>query len=169
VFRLDDLDLVLSELDQQKVPGILQMRDMVITPQFEWSPFSQFSEGLAPVSIEGRFGYIDVTGRIIIQPQFDIANPFSDGLAAVAGDNRLWGFIDKTGTVVIQPQFEQPGAFSEGLCTVMVDERLEGGKLQNKYIDKTGRVVIGPFEWSADFSEDLAAIGALKNNVVKWG
>ncbi|HSA33451.1 MAG TPA: hypothetical protein P5077_06975 [bacterium] len=35
VFRLDDLDLVLSELDQQKVPGILQMRDMVITPQWK--------------------------------------------------------------------------------------------------------------------------------------
>ena len=52
-----------------------------------------------------------------------------------------------------------PAAFSEGLCTVMIDERLTGGKLQNEYIDKTGTVVIGPFEWSTSFSEGLAAVG----------
>ncbi len=81
---------------------------MVIPPQFVDWPYSQFSEGLAPVSVGEKFGYIDMTGTMVIEPQFDIANPFSEGLAAVVGDNYLWGFIDKTGTVVIPTQYEQP-------------------------------------------------------------
>jgi hypothetical protein len=146
--------------------------EMIIPPQFEDWPFSQFSEGLAPVSVGvgEKFGYIDMTGAMVIQPRFDGAVPFSDGLAAVVGDNGLWGFIDKTGAVVVPIQYDQcPGPFSEGLCTVMVDERLKGGKLQNEYIDKTGTVVIGPFEWSTSFSEGLAAVGFGEDDAVKWG
>ena len=146
--------------------------EMVIPPQFEDWPFSQFSEGLAPVSVGvgEKFGYIDMTGAMVIEPQFEIADPFSDGLAAVVGDNGLWGFIDKTGTVVVPTQYElHPGPFSQGLCTVRVDERLKGGKLQNEYIDKTGTVVIGPFEWSTSFSEELAAVGFGEDDAVKWG
>src|SRR5665811_816185 len=48
-----------------KLGFISAQGDMVITPQFEWNPHSQFSEGLASVSVEGRFGYIDVTGGIV--------------------------------------------------------------------------------------------------------
>ncbi|MBN1460634.1 MAG: WG repeat-containing protein, partial [Armatimonadetes bacterium] len=39
--------------------------------------------GLYPVSVDGKWGYIDKTGTIRIQPQFDDARDFSDGLAAV--------------------------------------------------------------------------------------
>lgn len=144
--------------------------EVVIRPQFVDWPYSRFSEGLAPVSLGGKFGYIDRTGRMVIQPQFAIADPFSEGLAAVVGDNNLWGFIDKTGAVVVPMRYGQhPGPFSDGLCAVMIDERPTGGKLQNEYIDKTGAVVIGPFEWSTNFSEGLAAVGLPRNGVVKWG
>ncbi len=155
-----------------KLGFINRQGEMVIPAQFVDWPNSEFSEGLAPVSagIGEKFGYIDMAGTMVIEPQFAIADPFSGGLAAVVGDNGLWGFIDKTGTVVVPMQYEQhPGPFSEGLCTVMVDERLKGRKLQNEYIDKTGTVVIGPFERSTSFSDGLAAVGFGEDDAVKWG
>lgn len=35
------------------------------------------------VNVNGKYGYIDKTGKIIITPQFDEAYPFSEGLASV--------------------------------------------------------------------------------------
>jgi hypothetical protein len=147
--------------------------EVVIQPQFVDSPSSLFSGGLAPVSRGGKYGYIDTTGAMVIEPQFDSALPFSEGMAAVVmwedGGPR-WGFIDKTGTVVVPAQYQLcPGPFSGGLCAVTVDDRLAGGKIQNEYIDKTGAVVLGPFERSTSFSDGLAAVGFGEDPVAKWG
>ena len=62
------------------------------------------------------------TGTFVINPQFDEARPFSDGLAIVSiGDN--WGFIDKTGSFLNDSAFDDASSFSEGLAAVDV-----GGK-----------------------------------------
>jgi WG repeat protein len=43
---------------------------------------SGFHDGLALVNANGKKGYIDKTGKIVIGPQFTYAYPFSEGLAA---------------------------------------------------------------------------------------
>ena len=94
--------------------------------------------GLFPVVVGGKYGYIDKTGKLVINPQFDDAHDFSKGLARVRiGDK--WGYIDKTGKYVINPQFDGASDFSEGLAMVWI-----GGKWG--YIDKTGKLVWGPSE-----------------------
>lgn len=58
--------------------------------------------GLFAVIQGGKCGYIDKTGKIIINPQFDMAMSFSEGLAIVRiGDK--YGYIDKTGKYVWNP------------------------------------------------------------------
>src|SRR6218665_1119163 len=65
---------------------------------------------LAPVKIDGKWGYIDKSGKIAINPQFDFAWEFQEGLAVIQfGDKNgfdKWGYIDKTGEIVIEPQFD---------------------------------------------------------------
>jgi len=104
-------------------------------------PESKSEEGsLYPVMVNGKWGYIDKTGKIVIDPQFDGAYNFSEGLAAVkVGDK--WGYIDKTGKIVIDPQFYWADSFSEGLALVRVGE-IKPGKWG--YIDNTGRYVWEP-------------------------
>src|SRR2546430_14877336 len=55
-----------------------------------------FSEGLAAVADkEGRWGYTDKVGSLVIPYQYEDAQNFSDGLARVLVKNR-WGYIDKS-------------------------------------------------------------------------
>lgn len=42
-----------------------------------------FSEGLAAVSVNGKWGYVDTEGHFVIHPQFGSAGDFSEGLAVV--------------------------------------------------------------------------------------
>lgn len=46
--------------------------------------------------IGGRWGYINSTGKLVIDIKFDFALPFSKGLAIVKVGNK-WGCIDKIG------------------------------------------------------------------------
>jgi hypothetical protein len=86
----------------------------------EFAQATTFSQELAAVQEESnaRFGFIDRTGRFVIQPGFENAKPFSEALAAVCLDGR-WGYIDASGQLRITnryPLFAQQ--FSEGLAVV---------------------------------------------------
>ena len=102
-----------------------------------------------------RYGYMDTTGRVLIEAQFKDARNFSDGFAAVEVDGK-WGYIDRNGQMVIQPQFHKAKAFRNGRALVEVSPD------SWRYIDRTGKVAIDiPVKWSIyarDFSEGLAAI-----------
>jgi hypothetical protein len=76
---------------------------MVIPPQYDADFYViEFSEGLAPVQVGGKFGFIDKTGKMVIPPKYDDAFSFSEGLALVKiGDK--FRYIDKTGKFVWEP------------------------------------------------------------------
>ena len=67
-----------------------------------------------------KYGFIDKSGKVVIELQFDIAGDFSEGFAKVEKDGK-YGFIDKNGKVVIEPQFDEVRDFSEGLATVAIE------------------------------------------------
>ena len=53
----------------------------VIAPQYEAA--GQFSDGLAPVKQNGKWGYINTDGETVIPFQYDIAGLFNEGYAIV--------------------------------------------------------------------------------------
>lgn len=101
----------------------------VIPPRF--SDAGSFSEGLAPVCLNGKYGFIDKDGKCVIPYRFDYLGVFSEGLA-VARMNGKYGFIDKTGKSVIPYRFDFASCFSSGLAAV----RSAGEQF---YIDKDGK------------------------------
>lgn len=139
---------------------------IVIKAQFGYA--SEFSEGLAHVTIGGKHGliekgariidttggkhgYINTAGNFVINPQFDDASDFSEQLALVKSAGK-YGYINHSGEYVIQPQFEDGYDFSEGLASVKI-----GGKWG--YIDKSGKYAINPqFSRVASFFEGLAQV-----------
>ncbi|MDD6002358.1 MAG: WG repeat-containing protein [Bacteroidales bacterium] len=74
---------------------------------------------LIPVTISDKCGYIDKTGKYVINPQFAFADKFCDGLARVkTADNKI-GYINKEGQYVIPAIYEAGSSFSEGLAFVV--------------------------------------------------
>ena len=82
----------------------------------------------------GKWGFIDNTGKVVIPLNYDWTWSFSEGLAAVERNGK-WGFIDNTGKVVVPLNYDDAGSFSEGLALVS-----RNGKYG--FVDKTGKVVI---------------------------
>lgn len=136
--------------------------EMIIQPQFLEA--GMFSEGLAPVKTDAGWGYLDRSGKVVLEG-FDQAEVFSEGLAAVKipssgplveklgkDSAELWGFIDSSGKFVIKPQFQDAGPFREGLAAVA-----SGGKYG--FIDRDGTFEIKPqFDLACNFSGDRAAV-----------
>ena len=113
---------------------------------------------LFPVCNERKCGYIDSTGKMIINLQFDNAFEFSEDFARVTIGNKI-GFIDKRGKLVIAPQFSWALDFAEGLAPVEI-EVLDGHLRKWGYIDQSGKMVIAQqFEEAMRFSDGLAYSG----------
>lgn len=111
-----------------------------------------FGEGLAAVSLDGEhFGFIDLLGQMVIEPQFDRAEQFSEGLAPVSVGEQ-YGFIDRTGSLIIPPQFEAAEPFQGGRAQIAL-----AGK--TGYINHRGDVVIEPiYDYGSDFHEGRALV-----------
>ena len=151
------------------------------------APLPQNETRLFPYSADGQsYGFVDTTGEWAIEPEFEFAGDFVDGLAVVAQDGK-YGYIDSTGAVVIEPEYDFAEDFSNGLAVVVVDGAFgyvddtgqlaidtqfddaypfaENGLAAAKegtmygYIDTTGQFTIEPqFQAAYKFSEDLAAV-----------
>ena len=80
-----------------------------------------FSEGLAVFELaSGKFGYIDTTGKVVIQPNYFGAGNFSAGMAwAKAVDGKV-GFINHFAAWAIRPSFDAAHDFDavSGLARV---------------------------------------------------
>jgi WG containing repeat len=128
----------------------------------------QFSDGLAVVKFAGRYGYLDKSGRVVIQPKFKEAYAFEEGVAMVGfGEpsapfpkndvRRLYphvGFISKDGQFIIGPKFEDAFGFSEGLAAVE-----QCGKWG--FVDHSGRMIILPtFNRAEPFFGGLSVVGS---------
>lgn len=125
-----------------------------------------FSGGLMPQVVKGKWGFVDKSFQMVIQPRFDWAEGFSEGRAVVK-IGRKWGYIDKSGKVVIQPRYDLVWQFSDGLARVRYD--IPNGKVMTveeeqvaysyKYgfVDYDGNEVIPPqFGEATYFSEGFA-------------
>jgi|GEM_PF-5523665 len=67
-------------------------------------PMPGFSERRARFKQTGKYGYIDASGRVVIEAKYELASNFSDGLAMVSrgrGENREFAYIDRAGELVI--------------------------------------------------------------------
>ena len=84
-------------------------RAEVIPRRFE--VVQPFSDGLAGVRINGRYGFIDETGAVVIAPRFDQVGTFYQGLAEVLVEGKA-GVIDHRGDIVVPPRFERAIPFT---------------------------------------------------------
>jgi hypothetical protein len=107
-----------------------------------------FVAGRARIVKDGKVGFIDKQGRVVIEPRYEFATQFCRARAAVCAgckerregeitrmEGGRWGYIDWHGRPAIPQRFESATGFSEdGEAHVT-----EGGR--RRVIDPSGRVL----------------------------
>jgi hypothetical protein len=107
-----------------------------------------FKEDLARFTLEGKIGFLNEKGEVVIEPlKFNFVSPFFDSLAVVCfgckevreDEHALlkggkWGYIDRTGKIVIPLKFEAAEPFQNGKARVMLN-----GKWT--FINKEGKII----------------------------
>jgi len=76
--------------------GFFSNERSMIEPRF--NQIGRFSQGLAPVALHGKWGFIDTEGRMIIEPRFERASAFSKGAARVKLAGK-WRLINRRGSL----------------------------------------------------------------------
>jgi len=133
-----------------------------------------FHERRAAVRLAGigvftnsKWGLIDTSFNVVLEPAYYKVGNFSEGLAwvedkkmflfFVISDN--YGYVNLEGDLVIPCRFEHAGSFFEGLANVTID-----GK--KGFINKNGEIIIEPkFDAVGKFSQGLAPVKLAD----KWG
>ncbi|MFA7335652.1 MAG: WG repeat-containing protein [Candidatus Obscuribacterales bacterium] len=111
----------------------------------------RISRTFPDTEMQAKWGFIDCTGKEIIDLKYSAARDFSEGLAPVKSGTK-WGFIDKQGKFAIRPQFEFAAPFSNGLSAVSID-----GKYG--FIDNKGTQIIEPrYSLAGSFSNGRALV-----------
>ena len=86
-----------------------------------------FEEGLVRIVSSGKIGFADQRGKIIIQPQFDYAQSFREGIAAVCLECHTekadaehsmmvggrWGYINRRGRIIVPVEYQRVEHFFE--------------------------------------------------------
>ncbi|AOY77960.1 WG repeat-containing protein [Clostridium formicaceticum] len=99
--------------------------DGKILNTFNYAFVGDLGNGLLPFkeSMEGKFGFIDEKGKVIIPPQFEGAQPFENCRAVVVNYKDYWpyyGLIDTRGKQVIPLRYNEVKFIGEGRVAVCI-------------------------------------------------
>ncbi len=84
--------------------SIIIGHDGKVRATVDYHLWDEFSEGLVVAEQDGKFGFVNTSGELVIPCKFDWVCPFKEGLAWAKGDE-YYGFIDRTGEFAIPPQY----------------------------------------------------------------
>lgn len=160
---------------------------------------SKYSYKLIPVKSSEQWGFVSTEGKYVINPQFESAYFFSDGLALVQSSEGKFGYVGSDGKYIINANYKEATNFSDGLAFVvseggyptcidkkgeikfalkeveqarMFSEGLAPVKIKGQwgFVDKKGEIVIAPqFDQVGTFSEGLVAVANRKDKEASRG
>lgn len=130
----------------------------LIEPEFDY--VGRYGSGMAPVLVGslagdpltqpeplgptddpgGRWGWIDRTGRIIVNPRYQEAKGFSEGIGAVK-QGGLWAYIDEEFNRLTDYEFRWVDYFYQGLAEVRLGPTHGDYDGHYAYIDRNGEIV----------------------------
>jgi hypothetical protein len=132
--------------------------------QIDWKYMEHDSSALFPVKVKSKWGFIDRSGKLVIQPFINwgdkghLGTEFSEGYAVIwfgnpeNPDEIRDGYIDRIGNFVIEPAYSMGYNFKNGFARVIT----KGGW---NFIDKNENVLLEESVCGAgDFSEGLAPV-----------
>jgi hypothetical protein len=123
---------------KNKKMGIYNPKNKIIGLKYDF--IGAFYDDLAEFWLNGKKGFLNKKGLIIIPAKFDKVGSFSNGLASVVLNGKV-GYVNKQGKVVIPCIYDQTG--QEGIEYYNFSNECSEVYLNNErfYINKKGRTI----------------------------
>ncbi len=128
-----------------------------------WAIRSRPADPLFRVVRNGKAGYIDSSGKVVLQPTLPKGDTsggeFHEGLLAI-NDDKGYRYVDRAGNTLFRTDAWLAFDFSEGLAPAARYAGFPDDKFPHwGFIDRTGRFAIDPrYYWVDPFSEGLARV-----------
>lgn len=149
-----------GNVETERTPTSLEI---VLEPKFD--DLGSMNDGLAAASVGGKYGYVDKSGEIVIDPQYTFASPFQNEVAfvstknipemrgrGIATLNLEIGLINTSNDLLTDQKFELVQEFSEGLAAVRINRKWG-------YINTSGSIVVEPrFDDAKEFQNGYAVV-----------
>ena len=111
--------------------------------------------------IRGEYGFINQKGEVVIEPQYDYVEDFSENGLALAKKNNKYGYINAKNEVVIPFEYEYANSMRKNMPTLVCENDLYG------YIDEQGKYLIEPaYTDASNFQYGIAVVEFEDGN---WG
>ena len=119
-----------------------------------------YHEGLSAYYENGKWGFINTSDIVVIQPQYDEVRDFNGGYCIVKQDGR-WGIMDKAGKFVHQCTYDSISDIDSEIAFAKIG-------VDSYYLYLNGKKKMLPKEYTFHpYSEGYARIKNNKTN--KWG
>ena len=129
---------------------------VVIAPEYSFA--GEFLGGYSRVKKNGKMGYIDRQGSVIVDFLYERSSQTHEGLANVQLNNK-WGLINTKGEVILPFEYDSIDMFNEGFASVQRNGKR--GFINEQFVE----VIECKYDEGYDFNEGLANVQL--NN--KWG
>ena len=135
-----------------------------ITP-VKYNKINFFHDNLASVELDSKKGYINESGKEVIQLKYDYTRSFNEGTAVVGNFedesyDMLYGLINTKGEEIVPLQYDYINDFFNGLAVIYKDNYYG-------YIDKKGNIKIHLiYSTAKNFEGNYAVVGKYTGD--KW-
>jgi hypothetical protein len=134
-----------SEEDEHGVNGIVDRKKMkILICEDSKVQLKKKAGNKIHFSSNGKAGYMDEAGNVIVQAKYDALCDFENGCSIVTINDK-YGLIDETGKEIIPVEYDSLESDSEsGFFEVEINER-------QGLIDKTGKIIV-PVEYDGIYN-----------------
>lgn len=146
---------IIAEIKEKKLREIEEKRKKRIS---NLKKAYNFSEGLGIIRLNGKYGFVNNTGDIVIPVMYDYVRSFKNGRANVKL-NKKFGFIDKNNNIRVPIIYSGTSEFNNNNNYAIVSTgetilRLDHPTIsteRNGIVDKNGKIVV-PIKYKDIFS-----------------
>lgn len=144
---------------------------------FEYDYLDPASEGLISAKKDGKWGYINPQGEVVVNFVYETAFPFQEGFGRVMKSRHKWGFVNAEGTEAIPCQYVFAKDFNDGYAAVM-DNAVNWPGYKNTstvygdeiwgFINQAGELVMD-YQWSGVWPVHEGQVYVQEKENLHWG
>ena len=163
VINIYNYELVTLKKDDKWVLADIN-GNLLTTFEFEYDSPYFYSNGLAAVIKDGKYGYIDTTGKTVIPCEYDyVNNYFHEGLVEVIKDGK-YGLINEDGKIIVPFVYEY--IYTNNTQNYIFWNVKKNWTSGSGVVDKTGKLIVPCEYWFVDsIWGNIGYITVVKDNV----